>query len=239
MMSRDQVLVALTLSVISAIGSAEAQSLTVMPITADLAPGNASSIFTLETSEKEGVAVQARVFRWSQADGADKLEKTEDVLISPPVVTVRAGAPSTLRLVRVAQTPVSGEETYRVLVTEIPDRKKLQAGTVALRVTQSLPVFFAGVDATPGSLSWRIVERNHKLMLEASNAGQKRGKMVNLTVSDGKNQNLLKSSGLDYVLGGQKRVWPIMAPPAGKTLSIKAESNSGPLNASVTVGTGS
>ena len=79
---------------------------------------------------KEGVAVQARVFRWSQVNGEDKLEKTEDVIISPPVLTVHGGAPSTFRLVRVAKTPVSGEETYRVLLDEIPDRKKLQAGTV-------------------------------------------------------------------------------------------------------------
>ncbi len=146
-MGQGKVVVKLAFLFFSAIASAKAQSLTVSPLAADLAPGNVSSVFTLETSEKEGVAVQVRVFRWSQADGADKLEKTDNVVISPPVLTVHAGSPSTLRLVRVAKSPVSGEETYRVLIDQIPDRKKQQAGTIALRITQSLPVFFAGVDA--------------------------------------------------------------------------------------------
>ena len=136
--------------------------------------GAANTVLTLETDNKEGVAVQARVFRWSQADGEDKLEKTEDVVISPPVLTVRGGAPSTLRLVRVAKAAVSGEETYRVLIDEIPDRKNLQAGTVALVVRQSLPVFFDGTDARPGSLTWKAVDRKGKLVLEATNGGQKR-----------------------------------------------------------------
>ncbi len=113
-----------------AAGPAAAQSLKVTPVTVDLPAGTESSVLTLETDSKEGVAVQARVFRWSQAGGEDKLEKTEDVVVSPPVLTVRGGTPCTLRLVRVAKTPVSGEETYRVLIDEIPDRKKLQSGTV-------------------------------------------------------------------------------------------------------------
>jgi fimbrial chaperone protein len=190
---------------------------------------------TLDTDSKEGVAVQARVFRWSQADGEDKLEKTDDVVVSPPVLTVRGGVSSTLRLVRVAKNPVSSEETYRILIDEIPDRKKLQSGSVALAVRQSLPVFFAGADVRPGSISWKVVARKGKLALEATNSGQKRVRLFKVSVTDEKNKEVLRSS-LAYVLGGQTKSWPLSGAAAGKTLTIKADSDGGAINASAIAG---
>ena len=220
----------------AAISPSQAQSLKVSPFMIDLPQGGASTIVTLETDKKEGVAVQARVFRWSQADGEDKLEKTEDVVVSPPVLTVRSGVSSTIRLVRVAKSPVSGEETYRIFIDEIPDRKNLQAGSVALAIRQSVPVFFAGIDARPGSIAWRAVERRGKLVLEASNAGQKRVKLLRLAVTDEKNHDLVKNGGLAYVLGGQTKAWELSGAAAGKTLTIKAESDTGTVNASAVPG---
>jgi fimbrial chaperone protein len=237
-MSRVKALLALTLLASSAISSVNAQSLRVTPVTVELPAGTESAVLTLGTDSKEGVAVQARVFRWSQTGGEDKLDKTEDVMVSPPVLTVRGGTPSTLRLVRVAKTPVSGEETYRVLIDEIPDRKKLQSGTVLLRVRQSVPVFFAGADARPGSITWKATEQDRKLVIEVTNAGQKRVRFNTVTVTDDRNRDLLKG-GLFYVLNGQSKRWELQADAAGaKTLTIKAETDAGPVNASVNLGKG-
>ena len=44
------------------------------------------------------------------------------------------------------------------------------------------------------------------LVLEATNAGQKRVQITKLTVTDEKDQDLVKGR-LAYVLGGQKKVW--------------------------------
>ena len=214
----------------------EAQSLKVSPITIDLPSGAASTVLTLQTDKKEGVAVQLRVLRWLQTDGGDQLEKTEDVAVSPPILTVRGGVPSTVRLVRVAKATVSGEETYRLLIDEIPDRKNLQSGNVTFTIRQSLPVFFAGNDTHPGQLTWKAVERKGKLVLEASNAGQKRVKLLKLTVTDEKNRDLVENGGLAYVLGGQTKTWELSGAAAGKTLTIKAESDTGPINASAIAG---
>ena len=237
-MSRVKALVAFTLFVASATGSAEAQSLRVSPVTIDLPPGAASVVLTVDTDKKEGVPVQARVLHWSSVNGEDKLEKTEDVVVSPPMLTLHAGSPSTLRLVRVAKTPVSGEETYRVLLDEIPNRKNLQAGTIALTIRQSLPVFFAGFDARPGSLTWKITQRDRKPVLEATNTGQKRVKITKLTATDEKSRNILKNGGLAYVLAGQTKFWELAEPAVGKAITITAESDAGPINASVNGGKG-
>ena len=223
--------------VFAAISPSEAQSLKVSPITIDLPQGANSAVVTLEADKKEGVAVQARVFRWSQADGEDKLEKTEDVVISPPMLTIRGGVPSTVRLVRVAKATVSGEETYRLLIDEIPDRKNLQSGNVTFTIRQSFPVFFTGGDVRAGSLAWKVAERMGKLVLEATNGGQKRVKLWALRVTDEQNRPVLKMDGLaGYVLGGQTKSWPIAGQITAKTFSIKAESDTGPVNASAIAG---
>ena len=200
-------------------------------------PGTNSSVINLDTDSREGIGIQARVFRWSQTNGEDKLQKTEDLVVSPPVLTILGGTSSMVRLVRVAQAPVSGEETYRVLIDQIPDRKKLQAGTIALAIRQSVPVFFTGLDARPGPLSWRTLERNHALFLEATNAGQKRVKVWKLAVTDDKKRDVVKIDGLaGYVLGGQSKAWPLSEPAAGSTLTIKADSDTGPINATAIAG---
>ena len=235
-MSRVKALAAFALIASSAIDPVAAQSVKVTPLIADLPAQATGSVFTLQAESREGVAVQARVFRWSQADGEDKLEKTEDVVVSPPVLTVRGGVSSTVRLVRVAKTPVSGEESFRVFVDELPDRKKLQAGSVALAVRQSIPVFFAGVDARAGSLTWKAVEQKGKFVLLATNSGQKRVKLRSISVTDEKNHDLVKNGGLAYVLGGRTKAWELSGAAAGKTLTIKAESDTGSINASAIAG---
>jgi fimbrial chaperone protein len=233
-MSRVHALAPLAFLAMSA-APAGAQSMQVSPVTLDLSSAASGSVITLQTQAAEGVVVQARVFRWSQA-GEDKLEKTDDVIISPPVLKLQNGVPSTLRLFRVAKTPVAGEETYRVLIDELPDRKKLQAGTVALTIRQSLPVFFAGADRRPGSLAWKVAEHKGKFVLEATNAGQRRVKLVKLAVTDGESRDLVKNGGLAYVLGGQTKTWELSGAAAGKTLTIKAESDTGPIHASAVAG---
>jgi fimbrial chaperone protein len=230
-MSRPIALVVLTLLASSAIGSVEAQSLRVFPADTN------SALVSLETDNKEGIAIQARIFRWSQADGEDKLEKTEDVVVSPPALRVGNGASSTVRLVRVAKTPVSGDETYRVFLEEIPERKKLQSGAIALAVRHSLPVFFAGYDRRPGSITWRAIERNRTLFLEATNVGEKRVKVTNLTVTAEGNREVVKINGFaGFVLGGQSKAWPLSGSSRGSVLTIQAESDTGPINATAIAG---
>ena len=138
-----------------------------------------------------------------------------------------------------AKTAVSGEETYRVILDEIADRKNLQSGAVALTIHQSIPVFFAGTDLRPAQITWKARERNSKVFIEATNTGQKRVKVTKLTITDDKNHDVLKIDGLaGYVLGGQTTAWQVSEAAGLKSLSIKAEGDTGLINASAVVGKG-
>src|SRR5690242_1985763 len=94
---------------------AQAGSLQVEPVLLDvLAPGAASTI-TLHNAGPTPIHAQVRVFRWSLVNGEEKLEPTDDVVASPPSVTLAPDAKNIARIVRVAKTPVVGEESYRLL----------------------------------------------------------------------------------------------------------------------------
>ncbi|MGO9171120.1 MAG: molecular chaperone [Rhodomicrobium sp.] len=227
----------------SGIGAAHAQSLRVSPVIVDVPPLSKSTFITVGNNTSEPVQVQVRVFRWSLAGGQDRLEKTADVVVSPPMLTAKRGDASVVRIIRIAQAPVAGEETYRVFVEEIPNRKRLQAGTVALAVRHSVPVFFAGFDLAPGSVKWSATSRKGKLVLTASNSGQKRVRLSQLRVTDGAARQLISIDGLaGYVLGGQTKIWEMPIPPGavkpGLNLIIDAQSEAGPIHASAVAGSG-
>ncbi|MGO9171612.1 MAG: molecular chaperone [Rhodomicrobium sp.] len=225
----------------SVTGHAHAQSLRVSPVTIDLPPAAKSAVLNVGNDSDKPIAVQARVFRWTQAGGEDKLERTDVVAVSPPLLSVGGKSSGIVRVVRVGQTPVTGEESYRVLLDEVPDRSRMQAGTVVLALRDSVPVFFHGMDALRGDVRWSVSSSGSKLFLQAANPGQKRVKLSGLHVTDGAVRKLISIDGLaGYVLGGQTKIWELPVPKsglnAGTTLSIEATSEAGPINASATVG---
>ena len=150
-MSRVLALAPLAFLTTLAPGPAAAQSLQVAPLMIDLPPAS-TSVGSHSSNQQQRRSLP---FRRASSAGrrpmaATSLRRPKTWSSARPMVTVRGGTPSTVRLVRVSKAPVSGEETYRLLIDEIPDRKNLQAGTVALHVRQSLPVFFAGNDVAGG-----------------------------------------------------------------------------------------
>ena len=114
-----------------AAGTVDAASLQVAPVLLDLpAPGNTATI-TLRNTDVEPITAQLRVFRWTQRDGAERLEPTDDVVASPPVVQLRPRQDYTVRVVRVAGGSAGGEAAFRLVVDELPKPNRAP-GTVAM-----------------------------------------------------------------------------------------------------------
>jgi fimbrial chaperone protein len=240
-MRRAKIIALIALMAFPGGGAGQAQSLQVSPVTVDLPPLSRSTFLTVANGTGEPVQVQVRVFRWSLVDGQDKLERTGDVVVSPPMLTARRGEGNVVRIIRIAQAPVACEEAYRVFVEEIPSRKRVQAATIVLAVRHSIPVFFSGVDANRGSVNWSASSRNGKLVLVAGNPGQKHVRISHLRVTDGVARQLIAINGLaGYALGGQARIWELPVSPGtlkpGTNLKIDAQSDVGPINASVVLG---
>ena len=69
-----------------------AGSLSVTPIRVELSSAQRSVALTVRNDGDQPSVVQAQLVAWSQADNDDLLEQTTDILASPPIFTVAAGA---------------------------------------------------------------------------------------------------------------------------------------------------
>src|SRR5690606_19764038 len=98
------------------------------------------------------VAIQVRANAWSQAGDTDVLAPTKDIILSPPIFTVPAGASQTLRLLLRGKGDAR-ERSYRLIMDELlpPNAQANQVG-VALRI--SMPVIAAAASPPARGLSW-------------------------------------------------------------------------------------
>ncbi|MBS0531490.1 MAG: molecular chaperone [Proteobacteria bacterium] len=187
---------------------ASAASLQVQPALIEVAaPGQAATL-TLRNPDAAPINVQLRVFRWSQVNGTEKLEPTTDVVASPPATTLNPNTDYVVRIVRVMQRPVSGEESYRLLIDQLPDASLAGGNTVRLLVRYSLPVFFTkGVRAQP-EVSWSIRKRGDRIALVARNNGASRLRVSNISIHDSRGKAVNFGDGLvGYVLSRSTMEW--------------------------------
>ncbi|MGH6859585.1 MAG: fimbrial biogenesis chaperone [Phyllobacterium sp.] len=218
-------------------GLSQAASLRVSPTNLDLiAPGSAG-VLTLTNEAKRPINVQIRVFRWTQKNGVEQLSPTDDVVVSPPSTRLAANKDYVVRVVRTGRKPVTAEESYRVLVDELPDPSRRKAGTVTLVVRYSIPVFFRDRDASPAQVAWTIARSGGSLVLSADNKGDTRLRLSDLQLTQ-KGKLLGARKGLvGYVLGGARMQWPVGSarPASAGPVGLKAQSELGALDADVAI----
>jgi fimbrial chaperone protein len=223
-------------------GAASASGLRVEPVLLELNAPAAAGVFTLRNDEDFEVVVQTRVFRWSQSDGAERLDLATDVVASPPILTLAPGAAYTVRVVRTAKTPVQGEQAYRVVVDELPDPRRLRSGGIAILLRQSIPVFFRARALAPADVSWALRLDAGQLLVIGSNRGDERLRIAALQLRDSQGRTAGFGRGLvGYVLGRSSMAFTITRPPpgfgAGGAVSIAAESNTGAVHATAALQT--
>ncbi len=179
-----------------------AASLQVYPVSIEVKVPTMAATLTLRNLDVRLAATQIRVFRWYQKEGKDILEPTQSVVASPPAISLKPNTDYTVRVVRVDNTPIRGEESYRLLVDQIPDLALMKTGGVNLAIRYSIPIFFSKAPQV-AKLSWAILENSGHIELVGTNPGQQRVKITNLTITDSGGRVLKFGNGLlGYVLGG-------------------------------------
>ena len=139
---RIRVLIATLAFACLAATDTSAASLRVAPVMLDVAGGAATTTLRVWNTDKAAVKIQVRVFRWTRKNGEDILTPTKDVVVSPPLSTLKPGGENLVRIVRVANAPVAEREAYRVLVDQLPDPKAKKAGVVSILVRHAIPLYF-------------------------------------------------------------------------------------------------
>ena len=206
----------------------QAASLTVSPIRLDVVhPGNNTRV-VLRNDGPRPITAQVRVFKWSAMNGQDHFSETRDIVVSPPIASLPPGTDFNVRILRAGGGPVQGEESYRVVIDEIPEANRVRTIGITIAIRYAVPLFILSPDATKPQVSWSVRMVGGRRVLAASNAGDVHLRLANVSVGNVK----LAKGLLGYVLGKSTRyfVLPRNANPSG---AVTADTDQGRLNATL------
>ena len=235
--SRAAGAVAAGLALLCAGGGAQAQSITVLPVNLNLAAGEQTSSLTVINQGAADTSVQIRVLAWSQANGVETLTPSDEVMASPPIATIAAGATQVVRLV-LRKAPTEHEATYRILLDQIP--APATPGTVRIALRLSIPVFAEPATRALPRVAYHVESGAGKAFLVAVNEGERHETTRDLALATSGGAGLtLGNQASPYILSGVTQRWPITAPSGavkpGGTLRLTGQGDTGAIDESVSV----
>lgn len=180
---------------------AAAQGVGVSPVYLELRPQQTATSVRVENGGSAARAFEIDVRAWSQNDGRDTLGDTRAFIVSPSVFEV---APRSMQIVRIArrpgQAPSTSEQSYRVLVREIPtDTPVPTANGLRLQLELSLPLFLNVADTAPNlTANWT------EAGLEIANQGGAHARLSQVRVGEHALEGAPR-----YLLAGQSFVRPV------------------------------
>lgn len=189
----------------AAAAAAAASSLAVTPLRVELAGGASAETVQVQNSTDSPMAVQIRLFAWSQANGEDVYTPSSDLLVSPSIVSIPAGQIQLVRLVRKAAAS-QGEKRYRLVIDQLPDPAKVRPGVAQTRVRFAIPIFVDRDKAAPAAFSWKLTDGS----VELANTGGAAARIVQIEVKQADGRVVpVELNSLRYVHGASVISWPI------------------------------
>lgn len=187
----------------------QAATLQISPVLVDLAPQQGATGILLRNPGATPIYGQVRVYAWDQAQGDDVLTPTQEIQASPPIIQVPPNGEQLVRLVRVGKELAPVEQSYRLVIDEIPDPATSRVNGVVLRMRYSVPVFVAGATPEPmPELAWHLTRHGKEWVLRLGNSGSRYAQVASLQLLSSGDTPLAKVDGLlGYALAGRERLW--------------------------------
>ncbi|WP_322024256.1 molecular chaperone [Burkholderia sp. BCC1977] len=217
---------------------AHASTLQISPVMVELHADQPAAGVSLRNTGDKPLYGQVRVFAWTQTSAGDVLVPTQGVVASPPIVQIAPNADQLVRLVRAAPGPVPAEQSYRLLIDEIPPADAAPANGVQVRLRYSVPVFVgSAVPNVQPQLDWHLEKHDDAWFLRVENHGARHAQIGALTLRNAAGESYAVSGGLfGYALAGTRREWRLPlkggADLAG-AITIVARINGQPVTANV------
>jgi fimbrial chaperone protein len=220
-------------------------SFNVSPLKIVLSGKSSSALLEITNQSPEPLRLQLSVSAWDQSPAGEVLlTATEDVVLFPPLLTVEPGEKRKIRLGAVTPRSVT-EQTYRVVVEELPPAKPEEAegGVIRVLTRMTIPVFLEPLNKK--TVSGEIVNltlRNGTAFFDVRNTGNAHFSVRHIElVGIGTSGQPIAKHGIEgwYVLAGTSRRYDIRLSSGEcrdlKTLTVEAQSEAGPLQAHVDV----
>lgn len=122
----------------------QAAQFTITPVRIFMTPKDRAVAVTVTNESDEEVVMQADLYSWKQkADGSDDLVLTEDLILTPPILKLPPKGRQVVRLARLTPPPAGVQQTYRLIVRELPEARAGAQIQLQVALAFSLPVFIS------------------------------------------------------------------------------------------------
>jgi len=180
---------------------APAQALELVPTTLHLPAAQGRTELWLRNPGPGHWRGQLQVWAWDQQQDAEHLQRSGQVLASPALLDLPAGARQRVWLLTAASVPVAAEQAFRIIL----------APAEAGMPRYSLPLFL-GEPASPARPRLQVEVRTgaSQPMLRLQNGGSGHARLSDLSYEAADGQRSLLLPGLaGYVLAARRRQWPL------------------------------
>jgi fimbrial chaperone protein len=161
------------------------------------------------TNEGDGpLVMQAEIFQWKQKpDGSDDLVPTEDLVLAPPILRLAGGARQVVRLANLRPVPAGEQQTYRLVVREIPEALAPPTGVqIQVALAFSLPVFITPPNAKRSLACTAQRTSATSVVATCENSGQAYAQAAAMTLTTPSGNTLVSSDiKAGYILPKVKR----------------------------------
>jgi len=183
----------------------------VTPVRIYMSPSDRAVAVTINNEGDTDLVMQADLYTWKQKpDGEDDLELTEDLLLSPPIIKVPAKSRQVVRLARLQPADMENQQTYRLIVREIPEAAPSTANLqLQIAIAFSMPVFI-----TPPNAKYKLdctaqKTAMDKVSVSCKNSGNAYAQIIDLTLETSSDQKITARSTGGYMLPSIKRKFDI------------------------------
>lgn len=217
---------------------AQASSLFVSPVLVTLDGKRQTTALTLKNEGNETRVIQSELLRWTQKNGENVHTPSRDLLVNPPIVTLKPGQTQIIRIGLNRKVDNAQELAYRLYISEVPPPPK--EGFTGLRIALrfGIPVFVSPKAKPLNRLGWKATRSpGGALGLVMLNNGNLHLRLNSIKVSDPSTGQQLAETQQPQstLLAGQARQVSLLLPAGwrGRQLSVVANTEEGQVETKV------
>ena len=205
------------------------------PTTLTINPQEHIAVLSLQNPEAVASVFQVNIYSWHQKGNDQILEPTNDVIASPPIVSLGPRGTQVVRVGLRAPDLPPDEKTYRLVLEEIPTHDQFERPGLNIALRVSLPLFVRPESSIPSArlqADMRIADGAATVTVH--NEGQYTTRLTEAVLHASAlpdNDKGIESKNLTYALPGSWATYRFQLPPAVASLTdakITVQTEDGP-----------
>ena len=197
--------------ILAAPAAALAGVFSVTPVRIYMTPKDRAVAVTITNEGDSEVVLQADLNAWRQMpDGTDEQVPTDDLVLSPPIIKLAAGARQVVRLALLKPADASRQLIYRMIMREVPEAVAPKDRTieVPIALALSLPVFITPPPAKREMDCTAERSKPQALNVSCGNQGSAYAQVREISLVRGE-QTLARFEGGTYILPGARKTMSV------------------------------